>query len=39
MNTKYLILNSRDELYRVEISKIVYFEGGEITLTSCLVIS
>lgn len=27
MNQKYLILNSRDELYRIDISKIVYFEA------------
>ena len=25
--TKYLYLNSRDELYRIDISKIVYFEA------------
>ena len=25
--TKYLLLNSRDELYRMDISKIVYFEA------------
>ncbi len=27
MNKKYLYLNSRDELYRIDISKIVYFEA------------
>ncbi len=27
MNKKYLFLNSRDELYRMDISKIVYFEA------------
>lgn len=27
MNTKHLYLNSRDELYRIDISKIVYFEA------------
>lgn len=27
MNRKYLYLNSRDELYRMDISKIVYFEA------------
>lgn len=27
MRTKYLFLNSRDEFFRVDISKIVYFEG------------
>lgn len=27
MNNQFLYLNSRDELYRIEISKIVYFEG------------
>lgn len=27
MNKKYLYLNSRDELYRMDISKIVYFEA------------
>lgn len=27
MNTKYLYLNSRDELFRIDISKIVYFEA------------
>ncbi len=27
MNRKYLFLNSRDEFYRVDISKIVYFEA------------
>ena len=26
-NTKYLFLNSRDELFRVDITKIVYFEA------------
>lgn len=26
-NTKYLYLNSRDEFFRVDISKIVYFES------------
>lgn len=27
MNTNYLFLNSRDELLRIDISKIVYFEA------------
>ena len=27
MQTKYLYLNSRDELYRIDTSKIVYFEA------------
>lgn len=27
MNGKYLYLNSRDELYKIDISKIVYFEA------------
>ena len=27
MNKKYLYLNSRDELYRIDISTIVYFEA------------
>ena len=27
MNKKYLYLNSRDELYRIDITKIVYFEA------------
>ncbi len=27
MDKKYLYLNSRDELYRIDISKIVYFEA------------
>ena len=27
MNRKYLYLNSRDELYRVDVSKVVYFEA------------
>ncbi|MBO4306988.1 MAG: LytTR family transcriptional regulator DNA-binding domain-containing protein [Bacteroidales bacterium] len=27
MNKKYLLLNSRDELYRIDISRIVYFEA------------
>ena len=27
MQKKYLYLNSRDELYRIDISKIVYFEA------------
>ena len=27
MNKKYLCLNSRDELYRMDITKIVYFEA------------
>ena len=27
MNKKYLYLNSRDELYRMDITKIVYFEA------------
>lgn len=27
VNKKYLYLNSRDELYRMDISKIVYFEA------------
>lgn len=27
MNKKYLYLNTRDELYRIDISKIVYFEA------------
>ena len=27
MNKKYLYLNSRDELFRIDISKIVYFEA------------
>jgi len=27
MNTRYLYLNTRDEFYRVEISRIVYFES------------
>lgn len=27
MNRKYLYLNSRDELYRIDFTKIVYFEA------------
>lgn len=28
MATKYLFLNSRDEFYRIEVGKIVYFEAN-----------